>query len=123
MRPQSYLRVIQTVRTIPRTTRCLSTTTPRYLGEPDPKAIPAAEVMQSTEDQASMIVAEHKEGSGSVSTYHPEHQPDYKAVVDHGTSLYSPTPRRVQDGSEPGDTLPAAVLSGAPIDLQARVVR
>lgn len=27
------------------------------------------------------------------------------------------------DGSEPGDTLPAAVLSGAPTDLQARTVR
>ena len=27
------------------------------------------------------------------------------------------------DGSEPGETLPAAVLSGAPIDLQARTVR
>lgn len=27
------------------------------------------------------------------------------------------------DGSEPGDTLPAAVLSGAPTDLQARNVR
>lgn len=27
------------------------------------------------------------------------------------------------DGSEPGDITPAAVLSGAPIDLQARTVR
>lgn len=27
------------------------------------------------------------------------------------------------DGSEPGETLPAAVLSGAPVDLQARTVR
>ena len=27
------------------------------------------------------------------------------------------------DGSEPGDTLSAAVLSGAPTDLQARTVR
>ena len=27
------------------------------------------------------------------------------------------------DGSEPGEVLPAAVLSGAPIDLQARTVR
>lgn len=78
--------------------------------------------MQSTEDQASMVVAETKEPS-QVETYHPEHQPDYRAHVDHGTSLYSPVPRRVQDGSEPGETLPAAILSGAPVDLQARVVR
>jgi len=27
------------------------------------------------------------------------------------------------DGSEPGDSVPAAVLSGAPLDLQARTVR
>ena len=27
------------------------------------------------------------------------------------------------DGSEPGEVLPAAVLSGAPVDLQARTVR
>jgi hypothetical protein len=30
---------------------------------------------------------------------------------------------RVMDGSEPGLTTPAAVLSGAPMDLQARTVR
>lgn len=30
---------------------------------------------------------------------------------------------RVMDGSEPGDDTPAAVLSGAPIELQARTVR
>lgn len=30
---------------------------------------------------------------------------------------------RVMDGSEPGDTLPAAVVSGTPVDLQARTVR
>jgi NADH dehydrogenase (ubiquinone) Fe-S protein 4 len=27
------------------------------------------------------------------------------------------------DGSEPGDDTPAAVLSGAPVELQARTVR
>ncbi|OQE19076.1 hypothetical protein PENSTE_c016G05441 [Penicillium steckii] len=51
------------------------------------------------------------------------HQPDYEATIDHGTSSYSPVPKRVMDGSEPGPTLPAAVLSGAPTDLQARTVR
>lgn len=30
---------------------------------------------------------------------------------------------RVMDGSEEGDTTPAAVLSGAPVELQARTVR
>ncbi|KAL4760528.1 ETC complex I subunit [Aspergillus foveolatus] len=51
------------------------------------------------------------------------HQPDYDATVDHGTSKFSPVPKRVMDGSEPGETVPAAVLSGAPTDLQARTVR
>lgn len=32
-------------------------------------------------------------------------------------------PKAVMDGSEPGEVLPAAVLSGAPVDLQARTVR
>lgn len=103
-------------------TRCFATSTPKRLSEPDPKAIPAAEAMQSTEDQASMVVAEQVP-SGTLGTYHPEHQPDYNAHVDHGTGSYSPVPRRVMDGSEPGNTLPAAVLSGAPVDLQARTVR
>ncbi|KAJ5674241.1 hypothetical protein N7462_009680 [Penicillium macrosclerotiorum] len=51
------------------------------------------------------------------------HQPDYEATIDHGTSQFSPVPKRVMDGSEPTGALPAAVLSGAPTDLQARTVR
>lgn len=69
------------------------------------------------------------------------HQPDFHAPVDHGTSYepaiqnydciqakqlsraFSPIPRRVMDGSEPGDLTAAAVLSGAPVDLQARTAR
>lgn len=34
---------------------------------------------------------------------------------------FTPVPKRVQDGSE--DVLPAAVTSGAPMELQARTVR
>lgn len=37
--------------------------------------------------------------------------------------LFSPVPKRVMDGSEEGNFVPAAVLSGAPVDLQARTVR
>ncbi|KAL8790382.1 MAG: hypothetical protein Q9195_006400 [Heterodermia aff. obscurata] len=36
---------------------------------------------------------------------------------------FSPIPKRVMDSSEPGDVVPAAVLSGAPVELQARVAR
>ncbi|WPH04759.1 Hypothetical protein R9X50_00765400 [Acrodontium crateriforme] len=51
------------------------------------------------------------------------HSLDYNAVTDYRTSNFSPIPHRVMDGSEPGETTPAAVLSGAPLDLQARTVR
>jgi len=68
------------------------------------------------------------------------HQPDYSVATDYRTSYvrrerqnrtsyslfnrtFSPIPKRVMDGSEPGESVPAAVLSGAPVDLQARTVR
>ncbi|KAL8988127.1 MAG: hypothetical protein Q9177_002749 [Variospora cf. flavescens] len=38
-------------------------------------------------------------------------------------AVFSPIPKRVMDGSEPGGLVPGAVLSGAPVDLQARTVR
>ncbi|KAI7283723.1 NADH-ubiquinone oxidoreductase 21 kDa subunit [Hortaea werneckii] len=53
----------------------------------------------------------------------PRHAPDYDVAADKMTSAFSPVPTRVQDGSEPGLDTPAAVLSGAPTDLQARTVR
>lgn len=66
--------------------------------------------------------------------------PDWNVEVDQASSYaqlapismvggltscrtYSPVPKRVMDGSEEGEVLPAAVLSGAPIELQARTVR
>jgi hypothetical protein len=118
-------RVLQLSRTWARpqqTPRLLSTTSRRPLGEPNPRDVPDVNAMQMTEDQASMVVAEHK-AEESVEQYHPRHQPDYNATVDHGTSTYSPVPKRVMNGSEPGVVTPAAMLSGAPIDLQARTVR
>jgi len=51
------------------------------------------------------------------------HNPDYDVAVDYRTSAFSPIPKRVMNGSEPGLDTPAAVLSGAPTDLQARTVR
>ncbi|KAH6676372.1 NADH-ubiquinone oxidoreductase 21kDa subunit [Halenospora varia] len=54
----------------------------------------------------------------------PRHnQPLYAAEVDQASSTFSPIPKRVMNGSEDGDVLPAAVLSGAPIELEARTVR
>ncbi|KAK4494583.1 hypothetical protein PRZ48_013939 [Zasmidium cellare] len=51
------------------------------------------------------------------------HNPDWNVATDYRTSNFSPVPIRVMDGSEPGVDTPAAVLSGAPIELQARTVR
>ncbi|KAG4415413.1 NADH:ubiquinone oxidoreductase 21kD subunit [Cadophora malorum] len=50
-------------------------------------------------------------------------QPEYTAEVDQASSQFSPVPKRVMNGSEAGEVLPAAVLSGAPIELEARTVR
>lgn len=122
LRPQSSLRLVRVLTSPSNSARWLSHSATRSLGEPNPKAIPDAEAMQATEDQASMIVAEHSP-EGKIEKYHPEHQPDWAAPSDHGTSTFSPVPKRVMNGSEPGDVTPAAVLSGAPVDLQARTVR
>ncbi|KAM0352488.1 hypothetical protein ACHAPU_002156 [Fusarium lateritium] len=48
-------------------------------------------------------------------------EPDYDIQADKATSTFTPVPRAVQDGSE--EILPAAVISGAPMELQARTVR
>ncbi|KAM7190738.1 ETC complex I subunit conserved region domain containing protein [Rhypophila sp. PSN 637] len=48
--------------------------------------------------------------------------PDYRVPTDKATSNFTPVPKYVQDGSEEG-ILSAAVISGAPIELQARTVR
>lgn len=121
-RLQSSQKLARSLAAPARQARWLSQTTRRSLGEPNPRAIPDVEAMQATEDQASMVVAEISP-EGAVDTYHPEHQPDYNATIDHGTSQFSPVPKRVMNGSEPGGITPAAVLSGAPVDLQARTVR
>ncbi|KAK3182102.1 ndufs4 NADH dehydrogenase Fe-S protein subunit [Lecanicillium sp. MT-2017a] len=48
-------------------------------------------------------------------------QPDYDLPADKATSTFTPVPKQIQDGTE--DVLPAAVTSGAPMELQARTVR
>ncbi|MCJ1312584.1 hypothetical protein MMC25_006258 [Agyrium rufum] len=76
----------------------------------DPPADPAS--------ATGAIIRQESPAEGTV-----DHQPNYHAPVDHGTSNFSAIPRRVMDGSEPSGDLAAAVLSGAPVELQARTVR
>ncbi|TLD08632.1 uncharacterized protein PgNI_06767 [Pyricularia grisea] len=72
----------------------------------------------------SSLVRSEKPGPALPDTSEkPANQPDYQATFDKATSTFSPVPKRVLDGSEPTDVLPAAVLSGAPMELQARTVR
>ncbi|KAI0889552.1 ETC complex I subunit conserved region-domain-containing protein [Annulohypoxylon maeteangense] len=62
-------------------------------------------------------------GEPSVPEEKPRNAPDYGVHIDRATSTFTPIPKQVMDGSEDHDILPAAVLSGAPIELQARAVR
>ncbi|KAI9821711.1 MAG: NADH:ubiquinone oxidoreductase 21kD subunit [Pycnora praestabilis] len=86
--------------------------------QPEPKSDSSDSPAASPGD-SSMIRQEGAEGA-ITST---RNQPDYGAPVDHGTSRFSLVPKRILDGSEPGDVLSAAVLSGAPVELEARTVR
>ncbi|PFH58811.1 hypothetical protein XA68_13179 [Ophiocordyceps unilateralis] len=49
-------------------------------------------------------------------------EPDYNIPPDKATSTFTPVPKQIQEGSE-DISLPAAVISGAPMELQARTVR
>ncbi|KAL2206713.1 hypothetical protein CC79DRAFT_1335042 [Sarocladium strictum] len=51
-----------------------------------------------------------------------ENQPDYEIQADKAASTFTPVPKRVQEGTE-DIALPAAIISGAPMELQARTVR
>ena len=106
--------------------------------EDRPSAKTDATVPPAPAPGGSSMIREEDPAEGMV-----DHQPDYHAPIDHGTSWvpspsveggegalakincrqFSPVPKRVLDGSEPGDFTPAAVLSGAPVDLQGRTVR
>ncbi|KAI4205415.1 MAG: hypothetical protein LQ350_000458 [Teloschistes chrysophthalmus] len=87
----------------------VSTEATRVTGSSDPPAGKAGESEMIRQEGAEAAIIGH--------------QPDFHAPVDHGTSAFSPIPKRVMDGSEPGDLTAAAVLSGAPVDLQARTAR
>ncbi|KAI3320070.1 ETC complex I subunit conserved region-domain-containing protein [Xylariaceae sp. AK1471] len=71
-------------------------------------------------DNVSTALSQTKPTSPST---RPAHAPKYGIHGDKATSTFTPVPKRIMDGSEDTDTLPAAVLSGAPIELQARTVR
>ncbi|KAK3202707.1 hypothetical protein GRF29_154g419734 [Pseudopithomyces chartarum] len=103
----------------PSATRAIA---PRYRtyatasNEPEPKT-------SSSEAPTTPLDAESVQDRQENAAQGMRNKPDYNVAVDYRTSNFSPIPKRVMDGSEPGESVAAAVLSGAPIDLQARTVR
>ncbi|KAF2204683.1 putative NADH-ubiquinone oxidoreductase 18 kDa subunit, partial [Delitschia confertaspora ATCC 74209] len=98
-------------------TRSFAPATRCYSTDPPPK-VNTDDAPGAKEGESAMVRQE-----GVKETIGKQHQPDYNVAIDYRTSNFSPIPKRVMDGSEPGDSVAAAVLSGAPIDLQARTVR
>ncbi|KAL1869928.1 ndufs4 NADH dehydrogenase Fe-S protein subunit [Diaporthe australafricana] len=81
---------------------------------------------ESTQQSASIVKARapvNEPAPPAPSQGGTKNQPDYSARIDNATSTFTPVPKRVMDGSEPSETLPAAITSGAPMELQARTVR
>ncbi|KAI9817399.1 MAG: hypothetical protein M1826_001601 [Phylliscum demangeonii] len=84
----------------------------------EPPPVSSSEPPEPRPGESALV---REEGASSGMAHH--HPPNYDAPIDFATSQFSPVARRVMDGSEAGDVLPAAVLSGAPVELQARTVR
>jgi NADH dehydrogenase (ubiquinone) Fe-S protein 4 len=119
----------------PSSARAIAPKSRTYATEPKPQASTKdAPAVPLTSDSTQIREENAAEGM--------RHQPDYNVAVDYRTSYvlhevdctkrflantadsnFSPVPKRVMDGSEPGESVAAAVLSGAPVDLQARTVR
>ncbi|TID26007.1 putative nadh-ubiquinone oxidoreductase 18 kda protein [Venturia nashicola] len=100
-----------------RATRTFSTQYRRCADEPAPKSDPSEAPNAPASGKGDLI---SQEGPGGAMA---RHAPDYNVTVDYRTSAFSPIPKRVMNGSEPGESVAAAVLSGAPVELQARTVR
>ncbi|KAK0701632.1 ETC complex I subunit conserved region-domain-containing protein [Lasiosphaeria miniovina] len=80
----------------------------------------AAVVPATRRFESSTVPATKKEDSPLATP--GRNAPEYSIPIDRATSTFTPVPKHVQDGSEEG-ILTATILSGAPIELQARTVR
>jgi len=111
-------------------------TAARLLRAAAPRAAPVSMAQRRYQSTSDKTLAEKPTAatsmSGSTEVANPipakpedrlPNSPDYYVHTDKATSTFTPVPKRVMDGSEDVDVLPAAVLSGAPIELQARTVR
>ena len=53
----------------------------------------------------------------------PDAERDLGSSIDPPSRTFTPVPKHIQDGSEDTTHVPAAIISGAPMELQARTVR
>ncbi|KAK4040586.1 ETC complex I subunit conserved region-domain-containing protein [Parachaetomium inaequale] len=86
--------------------------------------LPAARRYESSSSSSTAVPAkteQEKKETSPMATL-PRNAPDYNVPIDMATSTFTPVPKHVQDGSEE-NVLPAGLLSGAPLELQARTVR
>ncbi|KAI1466982.1 ETC complex I subunit conserved region-domain-containing protein [Daldinia caldariorum] len=88
---------------------------------PNRQALAMAQRRFKTDDSRTSLTETTEQTA--ITKEKPRNAPDYGAHIDRATSTFTPVPKRVMDGSEDHGFLPAAVLSGAPIELQARTVR
>ncbi|KAL2177566.1 ETC complex I subunit conserved region-domain-containing protein [Thermothelomyces heterothallicus CBS 202.75] len=89
-------------------------------------AVPAARRYESSTATAAATsvpakTEQEKKETSPMATL-PRNAPDYNVPIDMATNTFTPVPKHVQDGSEENVT-PAGLLSGAPMELQARTVR
>ncbi|KAI1653571.1 ETC complex I subunit conserved region-domain-containing protein [Daldinia decipiens] len=88
---------------------------------PNRQALAMAQRRFKTDDSKTSLTETTEQAA--IPEEKPHNAPDFGAHIDRATSTFTPVPKRVMDGSEDHAVLPAAVLSGAPVELQARTVR
>ncbi|KAB5540541.1 ETC complex I subunit conserved region-domain-containing protein [Coniochaeta sp. 2T2.1] len=95
------------------------------------RASSAARLLRSASRAPSFLPASQRFSSSVPTTSREEapldtprhNEPNYEAEFDKATSTFTPVPKHIQDGSEDTPFMPAAIVSGAPMELQARTVR
>jgi len=109
--------------------RTSSTSAARILRTATRNSVPAAAVssrrFESTTSSHSStvpVISKYKQNETSSLDRLPRNAPDYEVPIDQATSTFTPVPKHIQDGSE-DISVPAGVISGAPLELQARQVR
>ncbi|KAJ4385870.1 ndufs4 NADH dehydrogenase Fe-S protein subunit, partial [Neurospora sp. IMI 360204] len=86
------------------------------------RAVSSGTANDSVQSAESARVPEKLAKEDSPMNTPKRNSPDYDVPIDIATSTWTPVPKHIQNGSEEG-ILPAAVVSGAPMELQARTVR